>query len=119
MARNNVKLLTDKQLTEINGRYIFKLSEDEKNVIVTFPYYNRQTSHSVDSPFSINVKTVRRITFTKEAISFWIELQKKRKKYTLVEVQNAVNQLYVFYQKLNLKNVEQTLNKTIQKIKKV
>ena len=115
MARNNVKLLTEAQLNELNAWYIFKLSDDRKNVIVTFSHYNRQTYHSVDSSFSINAKTVRRITFTKEAIGYWIELLDKRKKYTLLDVQDAINRMYVFYQKLNLKNLEYTLSLTKRK----
>ena len=90
--RNNIKLLTDRQLTELNEKYNFSIDGD--NVVVDIKNYNRHTKHPITDSFFINSK-IRKITLSPEAISIWIELTQDRLRYTLFDVQNAINKLYL------------------------
>lgn len=115
MAGNNVKLLTDRQLTELNRKYSFFVDENE--IIVKVNDYNRKTRHPIDKSFSINSK-IRKITISAEAISIWLELSKGGS-YSLFAIQNAVNKLYLTYQNITLLNVKKILSGTITKITEI
>lgn len=117
MARNNVKLLTDNQLAHFNKRYHFTI--DGNDIVVKIDDYERVTRHPIDKAFSINAKKIRKICFSKQAIDLWIELQKMKKTWTLVDVQQAVNKLYIMYQPINVDSVRDALSKPTQKIRKV
>lgn len=103
MARANVKLLTNEELKFFNDVYIFDY--DDEYIIVSNKYYNRSTRHSRDATFFINSK-VRKLTFTVEAINIWIELDKEfPKEFSLVDIQQAVNTLFVLYKPISKKDV--------------
>lgn len=110
MTRNNVKLLTKNELLRLNSQYI--ITYDDNNIIVGNRHYNRTTLHDRNKSFFINSK-VRKITLTTSAIEIWIKLQEEKefKDYTLFDVQNAVNMLYVMYQPCELKEVKKVLTK--------
>lgn len=118
MARNNVKVLTKNELLRLNSQYI--ITYDDDNIIVGNRYYNRTTLHDRHSSFFINSK-VRKITLTTTAIEIWIELQgeEQYKDYTLFDVQNAINILYVMYQPCELKEVKKLLLKESTRINNV
>ena len=93
--RNNVKLLTERQLEKFNEKYQFALDEDD-NIVATLSNYGRVTKHDSKKGFSIN-SDIRKITFSTEAIEFWKEL-KKETNYSLVDVQQAYNILTLSYE---------------------
>lgn len=111
MSRNNIKLLTARQLDFFNDKYVIEC--DDENVYVTFKYYKRRTPHPINKPFDINSE-VRKISFTVEAISLW---RKMKDKYTLFDVQQAVNICHVTYQDVNESNVRKALKSPLYKIK--
>lgn len=105
MSRNNVKLLTAEQLKALKEKYIFEV--DGENVIVSVKDYNRKTRHKMTERFHINSK-IRKIIFTPEAIKLWVEIGVER--YSLLDIQQAVNKLYVVYQPLTIENVKKLLS---------
>lgn len=109
MARNNIKLLTAEQLAHFNKRYHF--SKEGNDIVVRIDDYARETKHPVNAPFAINAKKIRKICFSLEAINIWISLCDMKCTWTLVDVQNAVNALYIMYQKINVESVKQVLLK--------
>lgn len=115
MARNNVKILTKNELLRLNSQYIF--TYDDNNIIVSNRHYNRTTLHDRHKSFFINSK-VRKITLTTTGIEIWIELQDEEqfKEYSLFDVQNAINMLYVMYQPCELKEVKKLLLKESTRI---
>lgn len=115
MARNNIKLLDSYQLKSIKQRYSFSYDESSNTISVNIVGYDRQTIHSALYPFSLNTK-VRRITITVEMIDIWKKLQFEPH---LIDVQQAVNLLYVMYQPISVENVTKILQKNRIKIKTV
>lgn len=105
MSRNNVKLLTPEQLRLLKEKYIFNY--DGENVVVQLSDYNRITKHDAKQKFHINSK-IRKIIFIPEVIEYWIELGVKN--YSLLDVQQAANKLYVMYQPLTLDNLKKVLH---------
>lgn len=93
--RNNVKLLTERQLEKFNEKYRFALDEDD-NIVVTLLNYGRVTKHDSKKGFSIN-SDIRKVTFSIEAIEFWKEL-KKESEYSLIDIQQAYNILTLSYE---------------------
>lgn len=111
MAKNT-RALTDDELKYINDNYLFELKDDL--ILVSFKGYNRKTVHSVHEPFSINAKP-RLVKITQKAIDLWVN--KYLKKYSLIEVQAAINRLTVTYQDLTDVEISQQLEKTHENIK--
>lgn len=93
--RNNVKLLTERQLEEFNEKYRFTLDEDD-NIVVTLSNYKRVTKHDSKKGFSIN-SDIRKVSFCIDAIEFWKELRKELE-CSLIDVQQAYNILTLSYE---------------------
>lgn len=117
MPKNNVHVLTEEELRTFKNKYLISI-EDNK-ILVKFPNYARVTVHDIDKPFAINAKNFRKICFSMEAINYWKKFVKQKSRYTLFDVQNAINILYVTYQPVNEKNVKTILAKDTLKIKQV
>lgn len=112
MAGNNIKLLTDRQLVALDEKYSFDI--DGEDIIVKVKDYNRETRHPIDKSFSINSK-IRKITLSSDAILIWSQFYKSGP-YSLFEVQNAINKLYLTYQDITITNVKKILSGTATKI---
>lgn len=106
MARNNVKPLTEEQRIAFNKKYVFEYDFKTDEIIVKFTNYGRITTHNSNKNFSIN-SNIRKITFTVDAINIWKELYvDKETRESLIDVQNAANNLYVTYQEISLDSVK-------------
>lgn len=117
MKRNNIRLLTDKELNILNYKYTFEIEDD--NILVKLNHIDRITYHDINKPFSINVKNLRKITFNLEAIEIWKNLYNDKLRPNLIEIQQAVNKLIITYQQVNIENVKGLLNGQTIKIKKI
>ena len=107
MARNNVKLLTEEQLSSLNRRYIFEPRETD--ILVMVIGYRRQTIHPYNENFSINAKE-RKVTFTTEAIEFWRRLYDPKKRLpSLLDVQQAYNILLLTHQPIDERSIRKML----------
>lgn len=107
MARNNVKLLTEEQLTALNRRYIFEPRETD--ILVMVIGYRRKTVHPYNENFSINAKE-RKVTFTTEAIEFWKNLYDPKKHLpSLLDVQQAYNILLLTHQPIDERSIRKML----------
>lgn len=111
--RNNIKLLTDEQLTALKQKYSF--SYKDGSVVVSIIGYNRVTKHPCTTSFSIN-STVRKVTFTVEAIDIWRRLNFE---WSLLDVQQAVNTLTVCYQLITLQSVKRMLQSNMELQKQI
>lgn len=107
MSRNNVKLLTDQQRIDLKSEYYFE--HEDGFILVKLYHYGRVTKHPDDKPFHIN-SPIRKVCFSMDAIDIWKELYKDEKtRMSLIDVQQAVNSLYVTYQPISLESVKQFL----------
>lgn len=106
----NIRVLTKAERSSLNKRYTFIL--DENNVHVKVSNYKRITAHRLDENINISCST-RRITLTAFAISIWAK--KYVDKYSLIDVQNAINYLKVSYQEVNEDSIEKALISINQK----
>lgn len=119
MSRNNIKLLSTGQLEKLNYKYQFTLDED--SIVVSLKDYHRQTRHPKNQPFHINSKVYvkRKICFNIQAIEFWIKTQEEGMKFSLFDVQQAVNVLTVTYQKVDYESVLHLLKQKSIKIQQI
>ncbi len=102
--KGNIKALTNDELKFINDRYEFKLTDYGILVIAN----GRRTLHDIDKSFSLLLPLERRrIKITKTAIDLWCE--KYMNKYTLIEVQNAINTLAVTFQSIAEYTIDEQL----------
>lgn len=109
--RGNTKALTDSELKFLVGRYIFELVEN----YVVVNCNNKKTIHPRDEGFSLLLPLQRRrIKITKQAIDLWCE--NYIDKYSLLEVQNAINTLLVTFQSISEVNVKSQLERTRSKL---
>lgn len=107
----NIKALTNEEMTFILNKYTFTLFED----YIIVKTNNRKTLHSKDSSFSLLLPLERRrIKITTKAIDLWIK--KYLDKYSLIEVQNAINTLAVTFQSINEENIEGQLKRARSKL---
>lgn len=108
---NNCKALSENELAFMNEKYEFWL--EGVNVCVKCKNRTRVTYHSRYEKFSINVKRIRKITYSVDAIDMFDRFLKdeKAKKFTLTDIQNALNVCRLTYQELNDANVLLILNK--------
>ena len=83
-------------------------------VVTTNNYQLRKILHSSDESFIIS-SPKRKITFSVEAINYWINDFKED--YTLIDVQNAINILTVTYQTVNKEEIRKQLERKSSKIK--
>ena len=73
----------------------------------------RITYHPKNEKFSINIKRVRKITYNVVAIEMFERFQADdaRKKYSLTDIQNALNILRITYQPIDEEHVLALLSK--------
>ena len=116
MKRNNTKLLTEEQKRFINDKYMFKFEEDK--IVVISGIRCRHTYHDSNKPFILNVKGIRVIHFTMDAIQIWKDLYKDYP-FTLIDVQQAANKLILTYQKVTKEAVLKILKGNDVKIKNI
>lgn len=108
MSGNNIKLLTKDEMKRLNEFYEFKIFDDMPQfVFVCVKGTNKRTAHLKSEPFKINNK-IRILTFSPETVRIWEELGTN--KYSLIDVQNACNTLYVLYQPITKTNVKFEIN---------
>ena len=103
----NVKALTDEELKYALSKYEFELLGD----YVAVKASNRKTLHPRAQGFSLLLPLERRrIKVTPAAVDLWEK--KHLKKYSLLEVQNAINTLLVTLQKPTDCGVAEQLERT-------
>ena len=110
MPRNAIKLLTAKQLNEFNDKYYAEMTDDKKYIRIDNRHYSKSTLHDANKSF--NIKTnVRNIVITSEMIKIFSEMQGiyKFKNYSIFDIMQAVNILYLTYQNINQKKIERIL----------
>lgn len=112
MSKNNVKILSPEELRYLNNRYAFEINDDM--ILVKIQNYNRVTAHPLDSTFSLNTK-VRKLDITPDAIKIWNE--KFKGKWSLFDVQNAINILITTYQTPSSEEIEDQLTRGTAQIK--
>ena len=112
MSRNNVKVITETEMQYLNSRYMFQV--DGSQILVRIQNYDRVTAHPLDKGFFLNTK-VRKIDITPEAIKLWNESFKS--KYTLFEVQNAINILISTYQMPSFEDIAEQLKRGNAEVK--
>lgn len=118
MAKN-LRALTDEELDFIDSNYKFETLEGTNNkryIIVSFNGYDRRVLHDFDKPFLINT-SVRKVNISTDAINYWYNEFKD--KYSLIEVQNAINVLIVLYQPVNSEEILKQLKRRTTKVKSV
>lgn len=108
----NVKPLEKEELDYIDKNYLLTLKDDY--IIVQKVGYNRKVMHDVNELFDLNTSK-RKIRITPVAIKYWID--NFQNKYSLVAVQNAINELIVCYQDVSLENIQEHLANGCFKIK--
>lgn len=97
-----IRLLTYDELKFFNDTYSFELVDNF--IFVKVKNFNRTTSHPIDKSFSLRMTSSRRLTISVEAIHMWIE-KFKDSKYSIVDIQNAMNALIISYQQLRYEDV--------------
>ena len=112
MNKNNVKILTNDELNFLKGRYAFELNGD--TILVKIQNYNRVTAHPANETFALNTK-VRKVDITPDAIEIWDKHFKN--KWSLFDVQNAINILIMTYQTPEVEEIEDQLKRGTSKIK--
>lgn len=117
MKRNNVRLLTDQEMEFVKNKYNFILIDD-KSMMVRSKIRHRETIHELNRSFVINIKKLRTVRFSVDAMEIWKEL-KESLKPNLLDVQQAVNKLVITFQDINTNNVCKILSgKDIKLIKR-
>lgn len=116
-VRNHIKLLSTGQLEKLNAKYYFEVDGD--NIVVGLHDYDRFTLHPKDKPFHINSRSdvKRKICFNTFAINVWLKCYENKLKYSLFDVQQAVNVLTVTYQPVTEESVLRFLKQPQIKIK--
>lgn len=110
MARNAIKLLTKDQLNKFNEKYYSVMTDDNKYIRIDNKHYSKNTLHDAQKSFRIN-SSIRNIVITSEMIKIFSEIQGiyKFKDYSIFDIMQAVNILYLTYQNITQKNVERIL----------
>lgn len=101
MPANNIRILNDVELHTLNSKYSFKYEGGV--ILVSTSNYSKITAHTLDKKFYLNTK-IGKMTITVEAIKQWVENFKD--KYSLIDVQNAINTLIVTYQQHTTSEIE-------------
>ena len=122
MPDNNRKALDDMTLYKLKAMYTIEYDEPSNSIVVGLTTCKRKTSHPADKQFCINCKKLKKkIVFSLLAIEFFKEFSKDKKmnKYTLFDVNNAINKLKIMYQKPDRDNVSNLLRNDFRGIKKL
>ena len=83
----HIKLLTDEQLQMLKDKYDIKLQKNK--VLVKSKTRNHTVMHDMNEAFSLRCDN-RRVTINSKAMKMW---QKHFKRYSLFDVQHAINQI--------------------------
>lgn len=116
MMRNNIKILTLDQLRQLNDKYEFEY--DDESVIVKNKHYDRTTKHPRNKTFALNSK-IRKVTINSDIISKWIELCEAGEEYSLLDVMQAFNKLYLMFQPMDIEHLKKMLERDSIRVKKV
>lgn len=108
---NNCRALSKDELSFVNTKYEFWIDGD--NVCVRCTNRTRITRHPKNKTFSVNIKYIRKITYSIVAIEMFERFQADdaRKKHSLTDVQNAINVLRITYQPIDEEHVLALLSK--------
>lgn len=107
----NIKALTTDELHFVLSKYKFSLFEN----YILVESNGRKTLHDKTKGFSLLLPLERRrIKITTKAIDFWVD--KYLEKYSLIEVQNAINTLVVTYQNVTNENLKGQLERARSKL---
>lgn len=111
----NTKPLTTEELEILNNYYTFKYDSEEDGIKVKCNNYAKHNYvvHTNRQPFALN-HPARKITLTRKAIDLWID--KYRDKYSLLDVQNAINVLTVTYAECTDEEIDNLLQNGKQSI---
>lgn len=107
MSKNNLKLLSDEQLIEFKEKYNFQILDSL--IVVRTSNFNRPTMHEKTKSFFITLNN-RKLTITPEAINMWETHFPNRH---LVDIQHAVNRLFLMYQNPTVGDIEKLINDKI------
>ena len=107
MSKNNLKLLSDEQLIEFKEKYTFQILDSL--IVVRTSNFNRPTMHDKNKGFFITLNN-RKLTITPEAINMW---ENNFPNTHLVDVQHAINRLFLMYQNPNVEDIKKILNDEI------
>lgn len=122
MPDNHRKALSDIAVQKLDNIYYFEYDK-ERNIITTrLTTCKKATEHDASKPFHINAKKLgRKVVFSMDAINIWKGFQNDKKlcKFTLFQVNNAVNKLKIMYQIPDRYNVSEMLKTQFSGIKHV
>ena len=122
MPANNSKIMSQSLLDKLKAKYRINYDAQTNVIIVGLTTCKRETIHFANMPFHINSKKPKRkVCFNTQVIGMWIDFQKDdtTKDITIFDVQNAVTELKVMYQKINSKNVLALIRKKFEGIRKI
>lgn len=99
---------------ELKGLIDDFVKNNSKYIVVTTKGYNaRKVVHNINESFLVST-SLRKISFSKEAINYWINEFKDD--YSLVEVQNAISILTITYQPVNVDEIRNQLKRKSSKV---
>lgn len=122
MPANNSKLMSDILLKKIKDKYVVEYDAEQDEIVVGLTTCKRKTIHSRKEPFHINSKKPKRkICFSMTVIDLFIDFQSEEstKDITIFDVQNAVIELKIMYQKITKISVLNLIRKKFEGIKKI
>lgn len=110
-VKNKLDDKSQKELKELIDNFV---KTNSKYIVVTTKTYNsRKVLHNINESFLIST-SMRKISFSKEAINYWINDFKDE--YSLIEVQNAISVLTITYQPINKEEIRNQLKRKTSKI---
>jgi len=107
LNRRNIKLLDKDQLSYLKNKYIISIKAEK--VCVELINRNQRTLHDMSEAFSVRSKN-RRVTINPFAIEIWKE--NFYNEYTIFDVQNAINELIVEKQNLDIDTIQKRLRES-------
>lgn len=123
MPANNAKVMDDIVRKQMNDKYRISYDESNDKIVVELTTCKRKTLHDSSVSFCIlsKRKPKRKIVFSLEDITIWLECLKdeKTKHITLIDVHDTIVKLKVMYQKASKEKVYELLQKDSTKIKKI
>ena len=122
MPDNNRKVLSERMIIALEQMYSFDYDETTNEIITKLSTCKKQTRHSLDKAFPLNVKSLRKkIVFSAEVLQMWKDFRtdKKLSKFSLFAVNNAIAKLKVMYQKQDKEHVAKLLLTDFNGIRKL
>lgn len=108
MPDNNRKTIDGVTLSKLNAMYYFEYDAKNDVIITKLSTCKRTTVHDASQSFHINAKRIgRKVVFSTTAINIWKSfcVDGKLNRYSLFDIQNAVNKLKIMYQEPTRKSV--------------